>query len=74
MFMNKNEQPRIYLSGEQRAKAVVHPGWVRTELTAGNINAPLSTEESAKAIFDFIGSDYKTGIYWNAPEKKEIEW
>jgi short-subunit dehydrogenase len=54
--------------------ATIHPGWVRTELTAGNINAPLSTEESAKAIFEFIESDYKIGIYWNAPEKKKIEW
>lgn len=61
------------LKGEIKV-ATVHPGWVRTELTEGNINAPLSTEQSANAIFDFIQSDFPTGIYWNAPEKKEIEW
>ncbi len=54
--------------------ATVHPGWVRTTLTEGNINAPLSQEESAGNIFEFIQSDFKTGIYWNAPEKSEIEW
>ena len=54
--------------------ATIHPGWVKTELTENNINAPLSKEESAENIFEFIQSDYKTGIYWDAPEKKEIEW
>ncbi|MDR6844965.1 SDR family NAD(P)-dependent oxidoreductase [Flavobacterium granuli] len=54
--------------------ATIHPGWVKTELTENNINAPLSKEESAKNIFEFIQSDYKTGIYWDAPEKIEIEW
>lgn len=54
--------------------ATIHPGWVKTELTANNANAPLSKEESAQNIFEFIQSDYKTGIYWDAPEKKEIEW
>jgi NAD(P)-dependent dehydrogenase (short-subunit alcohol dehydrogenase family) len=54
--------------------AMIHPGWVKTELTESNVNAPLSKEESAENIFEFIQSDYKTGIYWNAPEKTEIEW
>jgi NAD(P)-dependent dehydrogenase (short-subunit alcohol dehydrogenase family) len=54
--------------------ATIHPGWVRTELTKDNINAPLSKEESAAAIFEFIETDFATGIYWNAPERKEIEW
>jgi NAD(P)-dependent dehydrogenase (short-subunit alcohol dehydrogenase family) len=54
--------------------ATIHPGWVRTELTAGNANAPLSKEESAAAIFSFVESNFKTGIYWNAIEQKEMEW
>jgi NAD(P)-dependent dehydrogenase (short-subunit alcohol dehydrogenase family) len=60
--------------GNKIKVATVHPGWVRTELTTGNVNAPLSKEESAQSIFAFIESDYKNGIYWNAQEKKEIEW
>lgn len=54
--------------------ATIHPGWVKTEISESNVNAPLSKEESAESIFDFIQSDFKTGIYWNAPEKEEIEW
>jgi short-subunit dehydrogenase len=61
------------LSGKQSI-ATIHPGWVKTELTENNKFAPLSTEESAQNIFEFIQSDYKTGIYWDAPEKTEIEW
>jgi short-subunit dehydrogenase len=59
---------------EEKKIATVHPGWVRTTLTEGNKNAPLSTNESATKLFEFIKSDFKTGIYWNAPEGKEIEW
>jgi NAD(P)-dependent dehydrogenase (short-subunit alcohol dehydrogenase family) len=61
------------LTGKQTV-ATIHPGWVRTTLTADNANAPLSTEESAVSIFKFIESDFKTGIYWNAPEQSEIAW
>jgi NAD(P)-dependent dehydrogenase (short-subunit alcohol dehydrogenase family) len=61
------------LTGKQSV-ATIHPGWVRTTLTADNANAPLSTEESAVSIFKFIESDFKTGVYWNAPEQFEIAW
>jgi NAD(P)-dependent dehydrogenase (short-subunit alcohol dehydrogenase family) len=54
--------------------ATIHPGWVRTTLSSGNSQAPLSIEESAAYIAEFIASDFKTGVYWNAPEKKEINW
>ncbi len=61
------------LAGKQFV-ATIHPGWVRTTLTADNAHAPLSTEESAESIFNFIESDFKTGVYWNAPEQVEIAW
>lgn len=61
------------LAGKQKV-ATIHPGWVRTTLTPGNAHAPLSTEESAAAIFKFIESDFETGVYWNAPEQAEIAW
>ncbi len=54
--------------------ATIHPGWVRTTLTPGNSHAPLSIEESAASIAEFIASDFKTGVFWNAPEKTEISW
>jgi NAD(P)-dependent dehydrogenase (short-subunit alcohol dehydrogenase family) len=60
--------------GEKITVATIHPGWVRTGLTQDNANAPLSKEESAAAIFSFVESNFKTGIYWNAIEQKEMEW
>lgn len=59
---------------EQHKVATIHPGWVRTSLADENIHAPLSPDESAANIFQFIQSDFRSGIYWNAPEQKEIEW
>jgi hypothetical protein len=41
----------------------VHPGWVRTNIAKSNKNGRLSLEESAQKIFQFITSDFKTGIY-----------
>jgi NAD(P)-dependent dehydrogenase (short-subunit alcohol dehydrogenase family) len=61
------------LKGKQSV-ATIHPGWVRTTLSAGNVHAPLSTEESTASILQFIESDFKTGVYWNAPEQSEIAW
>ncbi len=39
----------------------VHPGWVRTKLGGGS--APLSTEESAQAIWEFISAGTGTGRF-----------
>lgn len=61
------------LAGKHKV-ATIHPGWVRTDLTGSNVNAPLSGEESGREIFEFIESDFRSGIYWNAPEQSEIEW
>jgi len=61
------------LKGKQTV-ATIHPGWVRTDLTKGNVHAPLSPEESALSIFKFIESDYPTGVYWDAPESVKLKW
>jgi NAD(P)-dependent dehydrogenase (short-subunit alcohol dehydrogenase family) len=58
----------------QHKVATIHPGWVRTSIAKDNTMAPYSPEQSAAFIFDFILSNFKTGIYWNAPEKSELEW
>ena len=54
--------------------ASVHPGWVRTTIAKSNINGRLSTEESATKIFNFVLSDFKTGIFWNVETQTECKW
>jgi len=55
--------------------ASVHPGWVRTNISENSAkNGRLSPTESAKRIFDFIMSDFRTGIFWDVESQNEIEW
>jgi len=62
------------LLGKQTV-ASLHPGWVRTTISKDNIlNGRLSTEESAIKIFDFVISNFETGIFWNAEINTKIEW
>ena len=62
------------LRGTQKV-AAIHPGWVRTTISESTSKyAPLSTEESAKGIIDFVSSDFKTGMFWNVENKMEIGW
>ena len=61
------------LEGKQLV-ASVHPGWVRTNIAKSNVNGRLSPEESAQKIFQFITSDFKTGIFWNVETEAECTW
>jgi NAD(P)-dependent dehydrogenase (short-subunit alcohol dehydrogenase family) len=61
------------LEGKQFV-ASVHPGWVRTNIVKSNVNGRLSPEESAQKIFQFITSDFKTGIFWNVETEAECTW
>ena len=55
--------------------AAVHPGWVKTTISKNSQeNGRLSSEDSAGRIFDFISSDFRTGIFWNVESQDEIEW
>ena len=54
--------------------ASVHPGWVRTNISKSNINGRLSPEESAQKIFEFITSNFKSGIFWNVETEAECPW
>jgi NAD(P)-dependent dehydrogenase (short-subunit alcohol dehydrogenase family) len=55
--------------------ASVHPGWVRTTIAKDNIvNGRLSTDESAIKIFNFVTSDFETGIFWNIETETKTEW
>lgn len=61
------------LAGQQSV-AAVHPGWVRTTIAKSNIHGRLSPEESAQKIYDFVVSDFKTGIFWNVETQAECKW
>jgi NAD(P)-dependent dehydrogenase (short-subunit alcohol dehydrogenase family) len=61
------------LAGKQLV-ASVHPGWVRTNIAKSNVNGRLSPEESAQKIFQFITSDFKSGIFWNVETNAECTW
>ena len=55
--------------------ASIHPGWVKTTIAPDNIeNARLTPEESAAKMMDFILSDFRHGIYWDAETNQELEW
>lgn len=55
--------------------AAIHPGWVRTTISESTSKyAPLSTEESAKGIIDFVLGDFKTGTFWNVEAQEEVAW
>ncbi len=54
--------------------AALHPGWVQTTISKGNVNAPLTAEESAKRIFDFVTSNFENGIFWDVEAQIKLEW
>ncbi len=55
--------------------ASVHPGWVKTSITKGNlIHGRLTPEQSAERIFEFLISDFDTGAFWNAETESDLPW
>ncbi len=55
--------------------ASIHPGWVRTTIAESNITeGRLSTEESANGIFNFVTSDFKTGMFWDIESQTRRKW
>lgn len=61
------------LRGKQSV-ASIHPGWVRTTIAKSNVNGRLSPEESAQRIYEFVVSDFRTGIFWNVESQAECSW
>lgn len=61
------------LNGTPRV-AVIHPGWVRTMISGDDTSGRLSSEESAKGIFDFVTGDFKNGMFWNVETESKIPW
>ena len=66
------------LSNRLKGKATIasiHPGWVRTTITEGNVAmASLSPETSARNIYEFITSEFETGIFWNTTTQSRLDW
>ena len=55
--------------------ASIHPGWVRTTIAKNNISeGRLSPEESANGIFNFVISEFRTGIFWDIESQTECNW
>lgn len=55
--------------------ASIHPGWVKTTIAKSNITeGKLSSEESAQGIFNFVNSDFKSGIFWDVETETECTW
>ncbi len=55
--------------------ASIHPGWEKTTIAKdNNINGNLTPEEAAINICDFIGSDYKNGVYWDTETNSALLW
>jgi NAD(P)-dependent dehydrogenase (short-subunit alcohol dehydrogenase family) len=59
---------------EQFQIATLHPGWVRTNISGDNSKGRFSPEESAAMIFDFVSSNFKTGIFWNVETNSSCDW
>lgn len=60
---------------DKQTIATVHPGWVRTTIAKDNIvNGRLSADESATKIFDFVTSNFETGIFWDIEAERKTEW
>ena len=59
----------------QQNIASVHQGWVRTNISVNSsINGRLSADDSGSKIYNFIISDFETGIFWNIETDSEIDW
>ena len=54
--------------------AAIHPGWVKTTIAKSNINGRLSADESAMGIYNFVTSDFKTGIFCDIETQSKLNW
>ena len=60
---------------DKQTVATIHPGWVRTTIAKDNIvNGKLSSDESAIKIFNFVTTNFETGIFWDIEAERETEW
>ncbi|WP_312084551.1 SDR family NAD(P)-dependent oxidoreductase [Epilithonimonas hominis] len=60
---------------DKQTIATIHPGWVRTTIAKDNIvNGRLSADESAIKIFNFVTSNFDTGIFWDIEAERKTEW
>ncbi len=55
--------------------ASIHPGWVKTTIAKDNIvNGRITTEESAKRIFNFVNTNFTSGVFWDVEAQTNLPW
>jgi len=54
--------------------ATLHPGWVRTNISGDNTKGRYAPEESAAMIYDFVCSNFKSGIFFNVESNSACDW
>ncbi len=54
--------------------ANIHPGWVQTDISQYNDQAPLTPKDSAERIYNFMVTDFENGVYWDAEAGCELTW
>lgn len=59
------EKLRDELKNDQINVLAIHPGWMRTDMSENNPNAPLSPDESAEAIYKMIHNPPKSTSGFN---------
>lgn len=54
--------------------AAIHPGWVQTTISESNVNARLTSEESADKIIQYIETRFENGDFWDAERNLKLMW
>ncbi len=61
------------LADDQKV-AIIHPGFVKTNISPMNENGNLTPKESAKRITKFITGDFESGVFWDVEGKGKLKW
>ena len=52
----------------------VHPGWVKTNLSKTNQNAPMQINESVDGILKILEQPKPSGTFWDAEQQIQLNW
>lgn len=52
----------------------VHPGWVKTNLSQTNQNAPMNVTESVDGILKILEQPKPSGTFWDAEQQQQLQW
>jgi len=55
--------------------AAIHPGWVRTNISKStSIHGRLAPDDAAERIFNFVATNFETGIFWDMEANEKLDW